>query len=277
MYKQPKQKAAKPTKHNKVHKTTKRAYSKHKRFETIAERVKYIVPQSRVKPAKRHPVVGFRSPDNQVPTLPPVIDSDEARDQIKARQAARVKAYKDHLAGGGAPRVFSLRKQFLYNRNRRILESAHAVLIIQPGSDAEFYEIMDKLIGHWETAHFRNGLVHLDDKSYANLKEFFKGPIRVLLQKDKEKIFPSVAKLRKVLNEHPDTLFLGGAIDGFAGVAKDFEELKQFESKLHIQQQLINTLSGVNALIPTLDYPTKNLAMVMNHHEKEITKQQTDV
>lgn len=263
----------KPLKKQPLKTTQKRSYSKHRRYEEIVESIKYIVPQSRIKQTKSHAVKDFRNDDGTQLDYPPPISQEMYQDELKGRRMKKIQDYKDHIAAGGAPRKYSLRKTFLYNRNRTIIEKANAILIIQPGSDPEFYEILGKLGNTWTTSHFRNGLVHLDDKPYAKLKEFFKGPIRVLLQNDPTKSLQSYKKLLKVLQDHPNTFFLGGAIDGFAGVAKDFEELKQFDSKAHVQAQLIQTLSAVNSLIPAVEYPTKSFAQLLNHHEKELEKQ----
>jgi len=279
-------KAIRPTKatttskrstHRPALKTAKRHISKSKRFETIVESIKYTVPKSRIKQSKSHAVVDFRDEDGNQAEYPDPITFDEARMASNARKDAETQKYQDHLAAGGAPRKFSLRKQYLYNRNRETIGKAKAILVIQPSSDPEFFEIMHQLGDAWTTAHFRNGLVHLHDKPYAKLKEFFKGPVRVLLQNDEAKVMGSVKKLRKVLGNYPNCLFLGGAIDGFAGVATDFDQLKPFESKNHVQQQLIHTLSAINQLIPAIDYPTKSLAQVVNHHEKEVQKQAASV
>lgn len=261
-----------PTSTTSIITTAKRHVSKHKRFAQTVESIRYTVPKSRIKQSKSHTVTDFRDEFGQQAEFPEPYSFQEARNRINDRKVKLVETYAAHLAAGGEPRKFSLRKQYLYNRNRTTIDKAAAVLVIQPGSDAEFYDILAKLDGHWTTAHFRNGLVHVHDKPYAKLKEFFKGPIRVLLQNDPAKVLTSYKRLVKVLGDHPNTFFLGGAIDGFAGVAKDFEVLKTIDSKLHAQQQIIHTLSSVNALIPAVEYPTKNLAQLLNHHQKELEK-----
>jgi hypothetical protein len=257
----------------KVQTTAKRSVSKHKRFETIVDSIRYTVPKNRIKQSKNHSVKDYRELDGSQADMPVPISAEMYRDVLKQRRADVEQKYAEHLAAGGEPRKYGMRKGFLYDRNRRIIEKAAAILVIQPGSDPEFYEIMGKLGDSWKTSHFRNGLVHLNDKPYSQLKEFFKGPVRVLLQNDPTKVLPSYKKLLKVLKDHPNTFFLGGAIDGFAGVAKDFEELKQFESKDHVTQTLIHTLGVVNQLIPAVEYPTKSFAQLANHHEKELEKQ----
>ena len=254
------------------HTTTKRTVSKHKRFSETVESIRYTVPKSRIKQSKSHAVADYRDEMGEQAEYPDAFSFEDARKRSNARKDQQNADYAAHLAAGGEPRKFSLRKQYLYNRNRATIDKAAAILVIQPGSDAEFYEIMAKLNTHWSTAHFRNGLVHLNDKPYAKLKEFFKGPVRVLLQNDPAKVLPGYKRLLKVLNDHPNTFFLGGAIDGFAGVAKDFEVLKTIESKDHVNQQLIHTLSCVNSLIPAVEYPTKSFAQLVNHHQKELEK-----
>jgi len=169
-------------------------------------------------------------------------------------------------------RKFSLRKRFFYERNRTILDRAKLIIILQPMNDVEFWGLMERMGDAFYTSHFRNGLVHIHDKPYAKIKGFFKGPVRVLLQDDASKIIPSLKKLKAALKEYPNTIYLGGAADGGAGLSHELDELLEYESKEHIQGQLVGLLNSISQICPVVDYATSSLARVLHHHGEQIAK-----
>jgi ribosomal protein L10 len=171
-------------------------------------------------------------------------------------------------------RKYSLRKRFLYERNRIILDKSKIALVIQPMSDQQFKDIMERLQGDFYTSNFRNGLIHIHDKPYAKLKGFFRGPVKVLLQDDPDKCFPGLKKFYQVMKEYPTCMYLGGAYDGAVGLAHELEELLQFDSKNHVQCQLIGVLNSITEICPVVDHATASLARVMHHHAEQIEKKQ---
>jgi len=167
---------------------------------------------------------------------------------------------------------YSHRKQFLVDRYRRVFDSAKVLICVQPITHDAFPPFRHELLPHFKTLHVSNGLVHIEDKSYAAIKPLFQGPTEVLFQTDPTKIFSSLRAFMKATKAHPQILPLGGAIEGVPGVVYDFEDVLKYESKEHIQGSVIPYLNAPAQVIPVLQSPNIQLVRLLQHHVDQLEK-----
>lgn len=168
--------------------------------------------------------------------------------------------------------TYSDRKRFLVKKYQQIFDAAKVVVCVQPAQAADFAPFRTELMKEFKSVHIRNGLVHLEGKSYAGLKALFRGPTKVLFHDDPARMFSSLATLKRVLRNHPGVIFLGGAVDGQAAISHDMEELTSFTSKEQIQASVIPYLQGHMQMIPALQSATMSLTKILHHHAGQLEK-----
>lgn len=205
---------------------------------------------------------GMRDEDGEF-VRPPAIDPDLLRE---ARDATIKDFYKREK--------YSERKRYLVDRYRRTLDKSKLIICVQPTKLEDFEPFRDSLKKYFKVLHVRNGLVHIQDRSYARLRDLLIGVTKVLYISDEAKLFEAIAHLKKTLGNHPNILFLGGAVDGAAVTGFEMLELAEYQSKAHILGNIIPMLSQHMQLIPVLQSNTLTLTRILNKREEDLQKLQ---